>query len=224
MIPLVVQGAVAVAKAIASQPRVHSVLDVAAAALAGTEPVPMPGAGFVAPQTIKRVSAPTTIGPTSGLGVKPMSLLGNGFDFGGSSNGNGGFMSSSGFGDLARSGIQLFSALRSQRATASSLPGAGFLPGLPGPIPGLPGPAEAGARVGTAIGRRVRSAMSGKLRRRINPLNVRAARRAIRRIKAVRKITAQIERALPTRRVGPRIFAGSPGVITRREAARALRR
>lgn len=34
-------------------------------------------------------------------------------------------------------------------------------------------------------------------RRRINPLNVRAARRAIRRIKAVRKITASIERSLP---------------------------
>lgn len=43
---------------------------------------------------------------------------------------------------------------------------------------------------------------SGEIKRpgrRINPLNVRAARRAIRRIKAVRKITAQIERALPRR-------------------------
>lgn len=47
---------------------------------------------------------------------------------------------------------------------------------------------------------------SGEIKRpgrRINPLNVRAARRALRRIKAVRKITAQIERALP-RRAAPR--------------------
>lgn len=36
-----------------------------------------------------------------------------------------------------------------------------------------------------------------KKRRRMNPLNARAAKRAIRRIKAVRKITAGIERALP---------------------------
>lgn len=37
----------------------------------------------------------------------------------------------------------------------------------------------------------------GGRRRRMNPLNVRAARRAIRRIKAVRKITASIEKSLP---------------------------
>lgn len=37
----------------------------------------------------------------------------------------------------------------------------------------------------------------GKKRRRMNPLNAKAAKRAIRRIKAVRKITAGIERALP---------------------------
>lgn len=36
--------------------------------------------------------------------------------------------------------------------------------------------------------------------RRMNPMNVRAARRAIRRIKAVRKITHEIERALPKAR------------------------
>jgi len=39
--------------------------------------------------------------------------------------------------------------------------------------------------------------MGYRKRRRMNPLNVRAARRAIRRIKAVRKITADIERSLP---------------------------
>lgn len=37
----------------------------------------------------------------------------------------------------------------------------------------------------------------GRRRRRMNPLNARAARRAIRRIKAVRRITADIERSLP---------------------------
>lgn len=38
-------------------------------------------------------------------------------------------------------------------------------------------------------------------RRRMNPLNVKAARRAIRRIKAVRKITRDIEKSLPVRTV-----------------------
>jgi len=37
----------------------------------------------------------------------------------------------------------------------------------------------------------------GRKRRRMNPLNARAARRAIRRIKAVRRITRDIERSLP---------------------------
>lgn len=66
---------------------------------------------------------------------------------------------------------------------------------------------------------------SGEIKRpgrRMNPLNVKAARRAIRRIKGVRKICNDIERSLPMRRA--RGGFGSPGVITRREAARALRR
>lgn len=45
-----------------------------------------------------------------------------------------------------------------------------------------------------------RSGKPRKKYRRINPLNVRAARRAIRRIKAVRKITHEIEKQLPHRR------------------------
>lgn len=178
---------------------------------------------------------PAFIGPSSGLGSAnlrgaPMSLLGNGFSlFGnGASNGGGGFMSTSDFSNLAQAGIGLISALRSNRATSTSastavLPGAGrtLIPTGPSGLPPFPGPmgtVQRGAEaVGTAIARRFRR------RRRLNPLNVRAARRAIRRIKAVRKITAQIERALPTRRVAARSF-GSPGIITRREASRALRR
>lgn len=55
--------------------------------------------------------------------------------------------------------------------------------------------------------------------RRMNAGNAKAARRAIRRIKSVRKLLQSIERELPRR---PALRA-SPGVITRREAARALR-
>lgn len=55
--------------------------------------------------------------------------------------------------------------------------------------------------------------------RRMNAGNAKAARRAIRRIKAVRKLLQSIERELPRRPAA----RGSAGVITRREAARALR-
>jgi len=60
--------------------------------------------------------------------------------------------------------------------------------------------ATGAATVGTALG--VGQAISTvfgspKKRRRMNPLNVRAARRAIRRVKAVRKITNDIEKQLP---------------------------
>jgi hypothetical protein len=66
-------------------------------------------------------------------------------------------------------------------------------------------------------------------RRRINPLNIKAARRAIRRIKSVRNVTATIERqvarALPPRRFArPSSGSRSPGRITRAEALRALRK
>lgn len=56
--------------------------------------------------------------------------------------------------------------------------------------------------------------------RRMNAGNAKAARRAIRRIKSVRNLLQSIERELP-RRPAPR--GGSRGVITRSEAARALR-
>lgn len=68
----------------------------------------------------------------------------------------------------------------------------------------------------TVEGRRFRR------RRRQNPMNVKALRRAIRRVKSFKKIEAQVNRILPVRRVAGR-RGGSPGVITRSEALRALR-
>lgn len=56
--------------------------------------------------------------------------------------------------------------------------------------------------------------------RRMNAGNAKAARRSIRRIKAVRHLLQSIERELPHRKAVAR--GGSPGVITRREAMRAL--
>ena len=56
--------------------------------------------------------------------------------------------------------------------------------------------------------------------RRMNAGNAKAARRAIRRIKSVRHMLQSIERELP-RRPAPK--GASRGVITRAEAARALR-
>lgn len=58
--------------------------------------------------------------------------------------------------------------------------------------------------------------------RRMNAGNAKAARRAIRRIKAVRHLLQSIEKELP-RRPAAR-SGGSRGVITRSEASRALRR
>lgn len=57
--------------------------------------------------------------------------------------------------------------------------------------------------------------------RHMNAGNAKAARRAIRRIKSVRHLLTSIERELPHRKAITR--GGSPGVITRAEAARALR-
>jgi hypothetical protein len=56
--------------------------------------------------------------------------------------------------------------------------------------------------------------------RHMNAGNAKAARRAIRRIKSVRHLLQSIERELPRR---PAAVRRSPGVITRSEAARALR-
>lgn len=56
-------------------------------------------------------------------------------------------------------------------------------------------------------------------RRRINPANAKAARRAIARIKGARKLLQSIESQLPKRKAK----GGSAGVITAAEARRALR-
>lgn len=57
--------------------------------------------------------------------------------------------------------------------------------------------------------------------RHMNAGNAKAARRAIRRIKSVRHLLTSIERELPHRKAV--VHGGSRGVITRAEAARALR-
>jgi hypothetical protein len=78
------------------------------------------------------------------------------------------------------------------------------------PAPGITG----------ALQRAIPGGASGFLRsRRMNAGNAKAARRAIRRIKAVRKLLQGIERELPRRPAA----RSSRGVITRSEAARALR-
>lgn len=80
----------------------------------------------------------------------------------------------------------------------------GTLPPLPGGgmnqfvSPRTVGPAQA-----CPTGYHLAKDGSGRLvkNRRMNPLNPRAARRAIRRIKAARKMLTSIERSLPTRTV-----------------------
>ena len=93
--------------------------------------------------------------------------------------------------------------------------------GRAGPQLSLQG-AGPGARVVSAQGvARAQAAMfGGKKGRRINPGNATAARRAIRRIKSVRRLLMSIERQLPRR---PAKRSQSVGVITRGEASRALR-
>lgn len=107
------------------------------------------------------------------------------------------------------------SAMRGVMQGASILPGAGplgpvirQLPRLPGGgvsrLPRLPGLGTAvgvGGGVATAV--QVAQMMGGqpRKRRRMNPYNPRAARRAIRRIKALRREMQKLERALPKQRV-----------------------
>lgn len=98
----------------------------------------------------------------------------------------------------------------------------------------MPGGTTALAKAGPGPGRRPEPGITGAVHRfvpgghtgyiggrRMNAGNAKAARRAIRRIKAVRKLLQSIERELPRR---PAARGGSPGVITRSEASRALRR
>jgi len=86
---------------------------------------------------------------------------------------------------------------------------------------------------GTGVDQRPRPGVRGRVQRllpggesgylptrHMNAGNAKAARRAIRRITSVRKLLKSIERQLPMR---PAPRGRSPGVITRSEAARALR-
>lgn len=100
-------------------------------------------------------------------------------------------------------------AVRGARAVAPTL--TGFTPPGMAPVPGLRGVAQ----------RLIPGGESGFRRkgRRMNAGNAKAARRAIRRIKGVRDLLKSIERELPRRPAA----RGSAGVITRREAERALR-
>lgn len=86
----------------------------------------------------------------------------------------------------------------------------------PGARPGAPRPG-----IGAAVQRFLPGGRTGRFAsRRMNAGNAKAARRAIRRIKAVRHLLQSIERELPRRPAA----RSSGGVITRSEAARALRR
>lgn len=72
-----------------------------------------------------------------------------------------------------------------------------------------------------AVHRLVPGGSSGYIKsKRMNAGNAKAARRAIRRIKSVRNLLKSIEAELPRR---PAVRGRSSGVITRSEAARALR-
>lgn len=86
------------------------------------------------------------------------------------------------------------------------MPGASFLPGALGALPTLPVLGRAAGKAlnyaGSAAG--LASLLPNddapRKRRGINPLNVKAARRAIRRVKAIRKITTKLEQSLPKQR------------------------
>lgn len=91
-----------------------------------------------------------------------------------------------------------------------------------GPIPQVPTRAQRGRGV-QAIGISPMGTVGVKFkkRRRMNPGNARAARRAINRIKGARNLLKSIERQLP--KVRTKGGGGSAGVITAAEARRMLR-
>lgn len=133
-------------------------------------------------------------------------------------------------------------AISSVGRVASAIPGLGIV----GTVAGAVGSAMGGSRTPTltlaggtmpggvplasgyrpepgitgAVHRLVPGGSSGYVRaKRINVANAKAGRRAIRRIKGLRNLLKSIERELPRRPAA----RGSRGVITRSEAARALR-
>jgi len=69
------------------------------------------------------------------------------------------------------------------------------LPGIPIPIPGFGGDTGGACPAGFHLDKRTRSRCVRN--RRMNPLNGRAAMRAIRRVKGARKMLQKIERQLP---------------------------
>jgi len=78
------------------------------------------------------------------------------------------------------------------------LPALPRIPGLPVPIPGFGAAAGGACPAGFHLDKRTRSRCVRN--RRMNPLNGRAAMRAIRRIKGARKMLQKIERQLPKTR------------------------
>lgn len=96
--------------------------------------------------------------------------------------------------------------VRPPTAVTPYMPGAGSV-GLGkvtgGRLGGLALAAGAGAAGAAGVGALMRGHGGGKRYRRINPLNPKAARRAINRIKALRKLTHDIERQLPKQKCAP---------------------
>lgn len=94
--------------------------------------------------------------------------------------------------------------------TGGTMPGGVALAGVGRPEPGITG----------VVHRLVPGGSTGFIRsKRMNVANAKAGRRAIRRIKGLRNLLKSIERELPRRPAA----RNTRGVITRSEAARALR-
>jgi hypothetical protein len=98
------------------------------------------------------------------------------------------------------------------------MPGGQPLTQRAGPVMSVTRPGQAFLSVNRGVGGGGGGGATGARSRRMNAGNAKAARRAIRRIKSVRHLLQSIERELPRRPA-----ARSHGVITRAEAAHALR-
>lgn len=122
-----------------------------------------------------------------------------------------------GFGVIGSVASTVGGAISGGRNTSPTLTLAGGT--MPGGVPLASGyRPEPG--ISGAVHRLVPGGSSGYVRaKRMNVANAKAGRRAIRRIKGLRHLLQSIERELPRRPARQ----GSRGVITRSEAARALR-
>lgn len=108
---------------------------------------------------------------------------------------------------LASSAVGAVKAIRGAsgavNASKALVPYGSALPKLPSAFGGMvrTGAAVAGgAGAATVINNMIRGGATGRRYRRMNPLNPKAANRAIRRIKAVRKLCRSIESSLPKQR------------------------